>query len=324
MRHFIFEFITGGGLAGQDLPKSLLIEAELMLQSLIRELRKLDIKLFVSRDSRLEKLDENIRQYTVHNNFDKELLGHIKNMDVCWLIAPETEQCLERYAKIFSDNESVFIGSRVEAIRLTSSKYLTNKVLFEKKINVVETKKLDQILPESSTGWIIKPDDGAGAENVKLISNKEKLDSYIISQCDNNFITQPYIEGNHMSMSLLVYNGDVRLLGCNKQYVDINEVGIKLKKLGVNECLSYKDEMLSLAKEVVSAVSGLAGYIGVDLIEKNGKLFVLEINPRLTTAYAGLAESLGCNVAAKILDVFVSKKLPDIQLESVKPVVVDV
>ena len=324
MRHFIFEFITGGGLTGQDLPESLLIEAELMLQSLISELRELNIELFVSRDSRLEKLDENIKQYTVDKNFDKELGGHIKNMDVCWLIAPETEQCLERYAQIFSDSKSVFIGSRVEAIRLSSSKYLTNKILLENTINVVETKKIDQIIPESNTGWIVKPDDGAGAEGAQLIPNKEKLDSFIISQCNNNFITQPYIKGNHMSMSLLVYNGDVCLLGCNKQYVDINEEGVKLERIGVNECLSYKDEMLSLAKEIVLTVSGLAGYIGVDLIEEDGKLFVLEINPRLTTAYAGLSESLGCNVAAKILDTFVFKKLPDINLDSAKSVVVNV
>lgn len=324
MRHFIFEFITGGGLVGQDLPESLLTEAELMLQCLISELRKLNIELFVSRDSRLEKLDGNIKQHTVDKNFDKELHRHIKNMDVCWLIAPETKQCLERYTQIFSDNKSVFIGSEVEAIRLSSSKYLTNKTLFENNINVVETKKIDQIIPESHTGWIVKPDDGAGAEDVQLIPDRGKLESSIINECNNNFIIQPYIKGNHMSMSLLAYNEDVRLLGCNKQYIDISEDGIKLEKIGVNECLSYKDEMLNLAKEIVSTVSGLAGYIGVDLIEENGKLFVLEINPRLTTAYAGLPESLGCNVAAKMLDTFISKKLPDINLDSAKPVMVNV
>lgn len=324
MRHFIFEFITGGGCVGQDLPESLLIEGELMLQSLINELRKLNIELFVSRDSRLEDLDDNIRQYTIDKSCDKELRGYIKNMDVCWLIAPETQQCLERYAQIFSDNKSMFIGSKVEAIRLSSSKYLTNKALFENNIRVVETKKIDQIIPESNAGWIIKPDDGAGGEDAQLIPDKEKLNSFIINQYNNSFITQPYIKGNHLSMSLLAYNGDVRLLGCNKQYVDINEDGIKLEKIGVNECLSYKDEMLSLAKEIVLTVSGLAGYIGIDLIEENGKLFVLEINPRLTTAYVGLSESLGCNVAAKILDTFVSKKLPDINLNSAKPVVVNV
>lgn len=324
MRHFIFEFITGGGLVGQQLSKSLLKEAELMLQSLISELRQLNIDLFISRDSRLEKLDESIKQYAIGKNFDKELCGYITNMDVCWLIAPETEKCLERYAQIFSGSQSVFIGSKLEAIKLCSSKYSTNKALFENNINVVETKKIDEIIPESHTGWIVKPDDGAGAEGVQLIPDKKKLDSFIITQCNNNVVIQPYIKGNHMSMSLLVYNEGVRLLGCNKQYVHIDEEGIKLEKIGVNECLSYKDEMLSLAKEIVSTVSGLAGYIGVDLIEENGELLVLEINPRLTTAYAGLAESLGYNVAAKILDTFISKKLPDINLGSAKPVMVNV
>lgn len=324
MRHFIFEFITGGGLVGQDLSKSLLKEAELMLQSLINELRKLNIELFVSRDNRLEKLGENVKQYTVDKSFDKELCRHIKKTDACWLIAPETEQCLTRYAEMFSDNNPIFIGSKLEAIKLCSSKYSTNKALFENNINVVETKKIHEIIPGSHTGWIVKPDDGAGAEGVQLIPDKKKLDSFIITQRNNNVVIQPYIEGNHMSMSLLVYNGDVRLLGCNKQYVCISEEGIKLEKIGVNECLSYKDEMLSLAKEIVSTVSGLAGYIGVDLIEENGELLVLEINPRLTTAYAGLAESLGCNVAAKILDTFVNKKLPSINLDSAKPVVINV
>ncbi|MGB1800243.1 MAG: ATP-grasp domain-containing protein [Gammaproteobacteria bacterium] len=324
MRHFIFEFITGGGLVGQDLPESLLIEGELMLQSLVNDLRKLDIELFVSRDSRLEKLDENIKQYTVVESVDKELPAYIKNMDVCWLIAPETEQCLQRYAEIFSNTKSIFIGSMIEAIKISSSKYLTNKTLSENNISVVETRKLDQIIPESNTGWIVKPDDGAGAEGARLIPDKEKLHSFIASQSNNNFIIQPYIKGNYLSMSLLVCNENIRLLGCNKQYVEINEEGIKLEKIGVNECLSYKDDMLSLAKEVVVAVPGLAGYIGVDLIEQDGKLFVLEINPRLTTAYVGLSESLDRNMAAKILDTFSSKKLPDINLDSAKPVIVNV
>jgi predicted ATP-grasp superfamily ATP-dependent carboligase len=324
MRHFIFEFITGGGRVGQDLPESLLTEGELMLQSLVSDLRKLDIELFVSRDSRLEKMDKSIKQYTVIESIDKELPTYIKNMDVCWLIAPETEQCLQRYAEMFSKNKSVFIGSTFEAIKISSSKYLTNKTLSEKNISVVETGKLDQIIPESNIGWIVKPDDGAGAEGARLIPDKEKLKSFITSQCNSNFIIQPYTSGNHMSMSLLVCNGNVRLLGCNKQYVDISEDSIKLEKIGVNECLSYKDEMLSLAKEIVATVPGLAGYIGVDLIEQDGKLFVLEINPRLTTAYVGLSESLGCNVAAKILNAFYSKKLPDINLDSAKPVIVNV
>ena len=324
MRHFIFEFITGGGLVGQDLPESLQKEGELMLQTLANELTRLNVDLSVSRDSRLAKLDKHIKQYVIDNNIDKELNHIIKHVDVCWLIAPETEQCMEYYAGLLTNEKTLFVGSTVDAISLTGSKYLTNKLLLENDVAAVETRRLDEMMPEADAGWIVKPDDGAGAENARLIKSKDKLDLFIENQGNKNFIIQPYIEGKHMSISLLVYEGDVCLLGCNQQYVDVNEDGIKLEKIGVNEHLAYKDEMLKLAKKIVSVIPGLAGYIGIDLIENNGKLIVLEINPRFTTAYAGLPESLGCNIAEKILDAFISKKLPDIKLDSAKPVIVNV
>ncbi len=39
----------------------------------------------------------------------------------------------------------------------------------------------------------------------------------------NNFVVQPFINGRHMSMSLLVFDDDVRLLACNEQYVVIED-----------------------------------------------------------------------------------------------------
>ena len=322
MRHFIFEFITGGGLAGQDLSESLVKEGELMLQALVDELMVLNLELTISRDSRLEKLNNNVEHIFIEKDLGKSLEQLIKNADVCWLIAPESDGCLANFANMFSNSKTMFIGSSLEAIKLTSSKYATNKLLFENNIKVIETRKINDILPDSKTGWVVKPDDGVGAEDACLIEDEEQLLSFVSNQSNNNYIVQPYIEGNHLSMSLLVCSGDVRLLACNKQYVDINKNGIKLLKIGVNEELLYKDKMGSLAKSIVSAIPGLSAYIGVDLIEKDGELYVLEINPRLTTAYAGLATSLGRNVAKDIMGVFKNNKLPDIDLNSAKSVMI--
>lgn len=322
MRHFLFEFITGGGLAGQPLSESLLREGKLMLETLTNELSELNVELFVSRDSRLGRLNNHIKQFMVDGDIDIKLEQYIKDVDVCWLIAPETGQCMQNYADLFSRNDILFIGSTVEAIRICSSKYLTNKLLSENNIDIIKTSKINEKIVDSDTGWVIKPDDGAGAEDTQIILDKEKLDLFINNNLSNNFIIQPYIKGNHMSMSLLVYDGEVSLLGCNQLYVDMNENTIKLERIVVNENLAYKNEMLKLAKKIVSVISGLAGYIGIDLIEQNGKLNVLEINPRLTTAYVGLSKSIGCNVASKILNTFINKKLPDINMDSVKPVTV--
>jgi tyramine---L-glutamate ligase len=38
------------------------------------------------------------------------------------------------------------------------------------------------------------------------------------------------------------------------------------------------------------------------VVVNDGDLVVLEINPRLTTSYAGLGRALGCNPAGLVLD----------------------
>jgi predicted ATP-grasp superfamily ATP-dependent carboligase len=46
------------------------------------------------------------------------------------------------------------------------------------------------------------------------------------------------------------------------------------------------------------------GCIGIDVIvdNKNDKIYVVEINPRLTTSYIGLHEAIGYNPAKIILE----------------------
>jgi predicted ATP-grasp superfamily ATP-dependent carboligase len=49
-------------------------------------------------------------------------------------------------------------------------------------------------------------------------------------------------------------------------------------------------------------VPGLAGFVGVDLVLADGGPVVVEINPRLTTAYLGLRRACAANVAALALE----------------------
>ena len=325
MHHFLFEFITGGGLSGQSLPGALLREGEIMIQTLSNELIEAgytDISL--TRDNRVKSSENKVEQHIIERSLEEELPELIKGSDISWLIAPETDDCLVTLAELFIKHGNVFIGSTPDAIRIATSKLLTSKILAEANINVVETKLLSEVLPSSQTGWIIKPDDGVGGESCYFINNKNKLAEIIPEKENYNFIIQPYIEGKHMSMSLLVFDNDVRLLACNEQYINIKDDSVYLTAIGVNECLLFKNEMMELAKKIVSEISGFAGYIGVDLIESGNELFVLDINPRFTTAYAGLSKSLGFNITAKILNTFLDKKLPDIDLASAIPVRINV
>jgi len=298
MRHFLLEFITGGGLSGQALPKTLIREGEIMIQTLLLELIEAgytDIAL--TRDIRLDPCEHKVKQYIIRNSLEEEIHEYISKSDIAWLIAPETGDCLARLAELFISKGNIFVGSSPDAIRVASSKLLTCRMLAEKNIKIIETRALDDEVPASETGWIIKPNDGVGGESCYFINDKKRLTEITVEIKNNNFVIQPFVNGRHMSMSLLVFDDAVRLLACNEQYIDIKDEVVSLSAIGVNECLFLRDEMMSLATRIVSKISGFAGYIGVDMIEHDSELYVLEINPRFTTAYAGLSDSLGFNVA---------------------------
>jgi predicted ATP-grasp superfamily ATP-dependent carboligase len=57
------------------------------------------------------------------------------------------------------------------------------------------------------------------------------------------------------------------------------------------------------AAQVARAIPGLRGYVGVDLVWHAvlGPV-VIEVNPRLTSAYVGLSAALQRNLAAAVLD----------------------
>jgi hypothetical protein len=59
---------------------------------------------------------------------------------------------------------------------------------------------------------------------------------------------------------------------------------------------------VELGRKAVTAVSGLRGYVGVDLVLR-GQDHVIEINPRLTTSYIGLRALAKTNLAEAMLRV---------------------
>jgi predicted ATP-grasp superfamily ATP-dependent carboligase len=65
--------------------------------------------------------------------------------------------------------------------------------------------------------------------------------------------------------------------------------------------LSVKAE--SIAKKAVDSLDGLKGYVGVDLLldEENGEIYIIELNPRLTTPYIALRRILNFNLGDAII-----------------------
>jgi predicted ATP-grasp superfamily ATP-dependent carboligase len=277
-------------------------------------------KITITRDSRVDLFGHDITEHTINTPFKKILPGLVRKSDICWLIAPETENCLYNLTDLFMQNASIFIGSNLNAVQITSSKLVTSNILENANISTPETKLLKDVIPDSKSGWIIKPDDGVGAENCIYVSDMLALRENMTIKENDNYIIQPFIEGEHMSMSLFVYNKNIQLLSCNKQEITLKNNLISLTGIGVNEFLSYKDQMRELAESIVSTISGFSGYIGIDLIRSNNKFFVIDINPRFTTSYAGISASLGINITEKILNTFLRQEIQDINLKKAIPI----
>ena len=55
------------------------------------------------------------------------------------------------------------------------------------------------------------------------------------------------------------------------------------------------------AEEVVRAIHGLKGYVGIDMVLTDREAVVIEVNPRVTTSYVGVRQVLRQNLGAMML-----------------------
>ncbi len=318
MRHIIFEFITGGGLAGSELPGSLAHEGDIMVRALVHDLkRRQDDTVVLCRDKRLATVDDDIDYVVIadepHTTIQQALLAN----DLVWLIAPESNGCLVDWVTWFQAQPTTLLLSSLDCITTCTSKYDTIQLLKQHAVPVIEGVRPGGAIPGSDHGWVVKPDTGAGAEEVMVFKQQQSLDAYLDNNNDERLI-QPYIPGQAMSLSILCHDGSALLLGCNEQEITIEHNRLSLNAVTVNACKDKFAACAVIAKQIAAAMPGLRGYIGVDLVaDSDGQLLVVEINPRLTTAYAGLSDSTGINIASLIVDVFQSNSLPEPIIDSV-------
>ncbi|HBH10222.1 MAG TPA: hypothetical protein DDX15_01725, partial [Gammaproteobacteria bacterium] len=67
MKHFLFEFITGGGLIGQALPDNMVFEARIMVNTLVKELIECGhFKVSITKDDRVESFRGGVIQHSIN------------------------------------------------------------------------------------------------------------------------------------------------------------------------------------------------------------------------------------------------------------------
>ncbi|PPD19445.1 MAG: ATP-dependent carboxylate-amine ligase [Methylomonas sp.] len=306
MKLLVFEYICGGGLAGQDLPSTLAAEGRLMLQAVLDDLSRLaEIDVTVLVDARLA-LPVSARMacvtVTATDDYRHILSQQLAHCDVFLPIAPESDGVLHQLGKLPSTLGKPALLSPTATIALCGDKLATLQQLARHGVVVAETRNLTPEMPWPQV--VIKPIDGAGCQGSGLITDPDAYRSHCQTLEPAQWIVQPWLSGQAMSLSCLFQQGQGWLLSVNRQHVVIEQGRFRLDGCDVN-CVPRHDYNHLVAR-IAQAMPGLWGYVGIDLIESDienspANYPVLEINPRLTTSYVGIYQATGINVIEQML-----------------------
>ncbi len=320
----VVEYVTGGGFASFDLPGHLANEGLLMLHALLKSLAGIEhIEYAVMLDARLigrlETIHVPCRLIGAEQSFHPVFEALIKGFDAVWPIAPESEGILQSLCSAVERANKILLTSPASAVAIAGNKWLTYQCLRHYAIPVVETSLLADFTYFPGK-WMVKPVDGVGCEASFRTQNVPDFNSITAGLDKDNYIIQPHLDGDKISLSCLFKQGRGWLICANRQHFAFSDNRYRLTGLTVN---LDKDLALyrALVQDIAGAMPDLWGYAGIDLIESNGQFWVLEINPRLTTSFAGIDKACGLQCARSVLQLLDGE--PDFQPDNGAPIYID-
>jgi predicted ATP-grasp superfamily ATP-dependent carboligase len=303
MRILVYEHITGGGMLEDARISALAAEGDLMLRALVRDLSVVPgVEVSVLRDFRLPADVPATMHIVGPGAFDEAFRRAISGCDAVWPIAPETGGILLRITREIASSGRWLLGSSGEAIAIAASKRATAAVLAGAGVAAAGVYAKPEEIPAHLDAVVAKPDDGAGCQETFLFTSREKLHAWSAVHATANTLYQPYLRGEARSLCLLCCTGRARLLACNRQQVQVIEGAFRFEGVSVNAVADEGGRYAALAGAVCAALPGLWGFCGVDFVETAAGPVVIEVNPRLTTAYAGLRGAIGLNCAQLVLE----------------------
>ena len=310
-RVFIYEHVSGGGFNDKEIPLSLFSEGFGMLRAIIEDFKALNFEIKTMLDYRIFRMAnllncDYIKEIKREMSIVKEFKATIEDCQFVFIIAPEFSKILYNFTKIAEDMGKTLLSMKSAPILIGSSKLLTygffkkSGVLtpqtyyirsIDNKFNIEDARKFCNLL---HAPIILKPEDSVGAESIYLFKNERKLDKFVnekIKSLEGNrdYILQEYIKGTDLSASIINKENRLTILSINSQKIKLNKN--RISYLGG---MTPADNSESIKREIIKSTEKLnlnnfKGYFGIDFIRKsNGKLYLIEINPRLTTSYIGI------------------------------------
>jgi predicted ATP-grasp superfamily ATP-dependent carboligase len=305
LKVFAFDYVMEGGQTARALPRAFTQQGEMLIDALLADLGTVPGV-------------EVCTMATLHApglappgpSFAERFAACVQTADAVWPLAPESDGLLENLSRDILRGKRILLGSAPGAVRVAASKFKVARALAEGGVPTVPTYRPHASLPDDEGAWVVKPDDGAGCVDTRLFSNRAAALAWIRTSAAQGYILQPFVAGKLGSLSLLCCDGAARLLARNQERVVVHDNRFHFLGSTVNGLIDADGALERLAQQVAAALPTLWGYVGVDIILTDHGAVVLDVNPRLTAAYAGLHASIGCNPAGLVIDLLKGPALP--------------
>lgn len=306
MNLVVYEHITSGALCDEQLPESLAHEGEMMLHAIVQDLLRLShIHITILQDTRLTPPEwlKNRQRMTIRHCASRQEFEHqwhtcLREHQFFLLIAPETDNTLVSLQQQVITANKTYLGCTAEATQLCSDKLGCYHQLQAANIPTPTSYSASKALLNNcliNQPYIVKPFDGAGCMDTFKFDSLEQTRQYLFSLSQerrDKLIVQPYIEGAILSISIYIDEENIQLLSINEQLIEQQAHQFVFHGCAINTDATKsfsQQQAMQLANQLQQTIAGLSGYVGIDFILSNQGPVVVDINPRLTTAYVNLS-----------------------------------
>ena len=277
MKILIAEFAVG-----TDVEKALIPEGAAMLKTLTESFVRLGHEVYYPSAS--TKICAGTVLKSTAENFKQIIERKAQDCDAGLVIAPDW--MLPELNRILEEN-TVNLGCSPESAACCADKLLCTEILQKAGIKAPEIAKK----AEEGKRYVTKPRFGCGAEATDLVTEFQNNEEFIASE---------YIEGMHLSVSLIAGQKPLPLT-VNRQFI---EFGQNKSEIGQNQnekmncAIKYNGSLTpyktprenELYETAVSTVECLKcfGYVGVDIVLADVP-YVVDVNPRPTASLFGIS-----------------------------------
>ncbi len=300
--------------SASSLPESLWAEGLLMLKAVIEDFLTLGWRVRTTLDARVDAFQLSHSHLEITRvssaSHEAQLFHELTALATAAIvIAPEFHHLLrDRVRVVEAFGTAVHLGCSSRAIELCGDKLELARLLTARGIPTIPTQPFDATRPELAFPFpvVVKPRHGAGSTLTFRLDDSSQLrqacEEIRASGEEFEFIQQPFINGRSLAMSTI-----------RNQPLPLSEQVLsddgRFHYLGTNLLPQQADSYLAVASRALlrdceTAIDGLNGYVGFDLIEPTeapGKPLLVEINPRFTSSYLAYRAACETNLAAVLL-----------------------